>query len=98
VWDQQGSFVVTLGPLRMSQFLDFLPPSPRFPSQGGAFPAACELARFYTGMEFDFRFRLILRAEDVPESRLGTAQLGWTSWLKTVPSPQDDSQVRLSPS
>jgi type VI secretion system protein ImpH len=49
-------------------------------------------------VDFDFRFRLILRAEDVPESRLGTAQLGWTSWLKTRPSVKDDSQVRLNPS
>jgi type VI secretion system protein ImpH len=97
VWDQQGSFAILLGPLRMAQFLDFLPPSPRFPGQGTAFPALCELTRFYSGTEIDFHFRLTLRAEDVPESRLGAAQLGWTSWLKTRPSPTDDSQVRLNP-
>ncbi len=97
IWDQQGSFLVELGPLRIGQFLDFLPKSTAFPSQGTAFPALCELTRFFAGPEFEFLFRLTLRADDVPVARLGKAQLGWTSWLKTRPFSADDSQVCLTP-
>ncbi|HEV2446919.1 MAG TPA: type VI secretion system baseplate subunit TssG [Candidatus Sulfopaludibacter sp.] len=97
VWDQQGAFRVELGPLHFGQLLDLLPPAKAFRSQGKAYPALCELTRFYAGPEFEFQFRLTLRAAEVPASKLGAAQLGWTSWLKTRESTGDDSQVRLGP-
>jgi type VI secretion system protein ImpH len=90
VWDQQGSFVIELGPLKQTQFLDFLP-------IGIAYKSLCELTRFYAGTEFEFAFRLALAAADIPETRLGQSRLGWTSWLKTRPFGSDDSQVRLRP-
>ncbi len=90
IWDQQGSFLVQLGPLTQAQFFDFLP-------SGTAYPPLCELTRFYAGPEFEFAFRLTLQAAAVPETRLGQARLGWTSWLKTRPFASDDSQVRLGP-
>jgi type VI secretion system protein ImpH len=95
VWDQQGAFEVQLGPLRMEQFLDFLPTTSG--AGGTAFSALCELTRFYVGPEFEFLFRLTLRAPDVRGARLGQTQLGWTSWLKTRPFTGDDSQVQLNP-
>ncbi len=73
-------------------FRDFLPP-------GTAFGPLCELARFHAGTELDFSVRLVLRAGEVPASRLGAAggtRLGWTSWLKTRPTGAD-GQVRLAP-
>jgi type VI secretion system protein ImpH len=88
VWDQQGSFLVALGPLTQTEFLDFLP-------SGTAYGPLCELTRFYAGQEFEFAFRLTLEAAAVPETRLGQSRLGWTSWLKTGPFASDDSQVRL---
>jgi type VI secretion system protein ImpH len=90
VWDQQGSFVIELGPLNQTEFLDFLP-------MGIAYKSLCELTRFYAGTEFEFAFRLALRGTDIPETRLGQSRLGWTSWLKTRPFGSDDSQVRLRP-
>jgi type VI secretion system protein ImpH len=90
VWDQQGSFVIELGPLKQTEFLDFLP-------MGIAYKSLCELTRFYAGTEFEFAFRLALAAADIPETRLGQSRLGWTSWLKTRPFGSDDSQVRLRP-
>ncbi|MBV9506530.1 MAG: type VI secretion system baseplate subunit TssG [Acidobacteriia bacterium] len=87
-WDQQGAFLVQLGPLGQTEFLDFLP-------AGSAYRASRELARLYAGPEFDFFFRLTMEAAAVPESRLGRSRLGWTSWLKTRPFPADDSQVLL---
>ncbi len=88
VWDQQGSFEVELGPLRLKQFLHFLP-------GGSAYLPLCELTRFYAGGQLEFSFRLRIEAGEIPGSHLGSARLGWTSWLKARPSDQDDSQVRL---
>jgi len=90
MWDQQGSLVVQLGPLRETEFRDFLP-------TGTGYHSLCELTRFYVGQEFDFAFRLVLQAPDIPATRLGQSRLGWTSWLKSRPSQSDDSQVCLRP-
>jgi len=90
-WDQQGGFEVALGPMGFPMFLDLLP-------RGKGYAPICELTRFYAGPDFEFSFRLTLRAAEVPASRLGSARLGWTSWLKTRPFERDASQVRLSSS
>lgn len=90
IWDQQGRFEVEIGPMKLAQFLDFLP-------TGRGWRPLCELTRFYAGQEFEFRFRLTLEAGDVQETRLGKSLLGWTSWLKTSRFISDDSQVQLRP-
>lgn len=90
VWDQQGAFEVRLGPLTFVQFQEFV--------EGGAAHAPlCALTRFFAGQEFDFAFRLILRAGEVPALKLGSARLGRTSWLTARPLTADDSQVRIQP-
>lgn len=88
IWDQQGRFLVMVGPLSLEQYLDFLP-------EGSAYAPLCKLVRFYAGQEFEFRIRLKLRAAEIPELRLGKAKLGWTTWLKTA-SAKRDSQIELS--
>jgi type VI secretion system protein ImpH len=90
IWDQQGRFELRLGPLPLPRFRDFLP-------TGKALRRLCALTRFYAGPEFEFSFRLTIEAAEAPEARLGSAQLGWTSWLKTRPFRRDDSQVELRP-
>ncbi|HEV2734986.1 MAG TPA: type VI secretion system baseplate subunit TssG [Longimicrobiaceae bacterium] len=93
VWDQQGTFELRVGPLSLEAFRDFLPP-------GTAFGPLCELARFHAGTELDFSVRLVLRAAEVPASRLGDAggtRLGWTSWLKTRQRVTDGEVRLLSP-
>ena len=92
VWDQQGHFLLTLGPLTWQQFLDMLP-------IGRHFDALCELTRLYVGETLQYTFQLRLRAADVPVARLGRAdgaRLGWTSWLCTRPCTED-RQIRLVP-
>jgi type VI secretion system protein ImpH len=91
VWDQQGAFEVRLGPLSLAQFRDFLPGST-------AWKPLHELTRFYAGPQFQFIFRFILKAAEVPNMRLGRARLGWTSWLKVARFKADDSQacIRLA--
>ena len=95
VWDQQGRFSLTIGPLRYAQFKDFLP-------IGAAYRATCALTRFYAGPDSGFALHLRLQTNDVRESRLagrdqpGQTWLGWTSWLKTGSSVEEPAPVRLS--
>jgi type VI secretion system protein ImpH len=93
VWDAQSKFQVQLGPLTYDEFVRFLP-------NGSAFLPATEMTRLLAGLEFDFDVRLMLLAEEVPGCVLTTRakrapMLGWTSWLKTSPFTEDDSQVVL---
>jgi len=93
IWDQQGSFEITLGPLTIEEFLDFLP-------TGWRFAPLCELTRFYVGDELDFSFRLVLKASEVPQSKLGViggARLGWTSWLSSGKWQGDNREIKISP-
>ena len=86
--NQQGRFMIAVGPLSLQQFLDFLP-------DGTAYTPLRTIARFYAGQEFEFRIRLKLRAAEIPELRLGKSKLGWTTWLKTRPI-KHDARVELS--
>jgi len=74
-WNQGAGYELRLGPLSMKQFLSFLP-------TGRAFPALRDITRFYAGDELDCHVRLTLKAEEVPELRLGPAadaRLGWNA-------------------
>jgi type VI secretion system protein ImpH len=93
VWDQQSKIRVLFGPLTFTQFLGFLP-------NGSAHAAANSIVRFFTGIEFDFDFRLKLIGREVPGCVLTTRaarrpMLGWTSFLKTRPISGVDDQVVL---
>lgn len=78
VLDRTAGFEVALGPLTLREFLDLLPTGQRFRSLGS-------LTRYYVGEELDFRVRLRLAKEQVPELRLGRAgdtRLGWSARLE----------------
>jgi len=98
VWDQAAGFELTLGPLRLGQFLDFLP-------IGRGFRSLVQLMRFTVGDGLDFSVRLALASAEVPPCRLGCGpRLGWSAWLTTRPRGDSgtpagagvDTQVRLS--
>jgi type VI secretion system protein ImpH len=91
VWDQTASFELTLGPLGLDRFMEFLP-------IGAEHRPLRALTEFYVGQDFLFDVRLCIAADEVPVSRLGgdrAARLGWTSWLKTTDFGENDSQVVL---
>ncbi len=93
VWDQEGKFELTIGPMNFDDFVNLLP-------IGWGFIPLCELTQFYAGHEFDVGFRLLLNASSVPVSRLNSTsgpRLGWTSWLHTRQGRTDDAEVRVSP-
>jgi type VI secretion system protein ImpH len=93
IWDPQARVRVTLGPLPLRQYLDFLP-------SGSAFRPLRTLIRFIGGDELDFEVQLILRREDVPACELGGSgetapQLGWLSWGKTEDMNRDPGETVL---
>lgn len=95
IWNDQSKFRVELGPLRLREFIAFLP-------VGAGYKPSTELTKFFVGMEFDFDVQLVLKKEEVPPLKLTTAggdaypMLGWTTWLKTRPFTADDRQVVLA--
>lgn len=87
VWDPQARFRVKLGPLPLAMFLAFLP-------DGRAIEELRDLVRFYAGPVMQFDLQLILKAEEVPYSRLGDEssagpRLGWCGWAKTAEFERD---------
>lgn len=91
VWDIQGKFRVRLGPLRYTQFMEFLPdPSPT--PERKAFFLMTQLIRLYAGPEFDFDIQLVLEAEHVPPCVLddhdGGPRLEWNCWMLSEPAPK----------
>lgn len=87
VWNTQAKFAVRLGPMTYSQMCDFLP-------GGAASREALDLTRFYAGLDFDFEFRLVLQANEVRTTELGSTgpeatRLGWSTWLTSRPATKD---------
>lgn len=93
IWNQQAGVRVKLGPLGLTQYLDFLP-------TGTAYDAVRSLAKFISRGEIDFEIQLILKKEEVPPCELGVEdsvapRLGWTSWAKTKPLGRDADDTIL---
>ena len=93
IWDQQSSVRVTLGPLTLTQYQDFLP-------NGTAYQPLHGLLGFFAGAEFDFEVQLILKRDEVPACELGAEgsagpQLGWVTWMKSTPFGRDPGDTIL---
>lgn len=83
VLDRQHKFKVLMGPLSLSQYMQFSP-------WGSDMAVLRELIRSFIGFEYAWDVQLILAADQVPKARLdGRHQLGYASWLErehaTVP-------------
>jgi type VI secretion system protein ImpH len=90
IWEQQGRARVKLGPLSLSQYIDFLP-------TGSAYAELRGLTRFFSNDEIDFDLQLVLARNEVPPCELGSdgdvaPKLGWVSWMRSkqmIRDPQD---------
>ena len=85
LWDPSAGITLELGPLGWAQFQSFLP-------GGRAHPPLRLLLGYALGGSVAVAARLLLKAPEVPPSRLGRvmgAKLGWTSWLgrRAGPAP-----------
>jgi type VI secretion system protein ImpH len=93
IWDQQSVVRIVLGPLSLSQYLDFLP-------TGTAWESLRSLVRFHSNDELDFDLQLVLRRDETPPCELGNLgeaapRLGWTSWAKTKAMQRDPKETIL---
>jgi len=87
IWDPQSGVRIRLGPLTLTQYLEFLPGGP-------AHPPLCSLIRFFAGNELDFELELVLKKEETPLCELGgdgptAPRLGWLTWARSEPLPDD---------
>jgi type VI secretion system protein ImpH len=94
VWDQQARARIKLGPLSLSQYLDFLP-------NGSAFQPLRGLTRFFSNDEIDFEVQLVLERDEVPACELGSEgdespRLGWVSWVRSGPIRRDPEDTILA--
>jgi type VI secretion system protein ImpH len=91
----QPTFRVRVGPMAWERFESLLPGTE-------GFRMLSSVVRLAAGVEFDFQFRLVLEAEDVPETRLGgdavPSRLGRTTWLRTQPFERDADDALFEPS
>jgi len=79
VWDIQSKFRIRIGPLNYREFLKFIPTRE-------ALEPLRQLTRSYVGAELDFEVQPVLKAAEVPMTRLSTdggdsPHLGWNTWL-----------------
>lgn len=93
VWDIQSRVRVTLGPLPLDRYLDFLP-------TGSAYGPLRAITRFFSGDAMDFEVQLILQREEVPGCALGdeggaAPRLGWLTWAKSKPIGRDPAETVL---
>lgn len=90
IWDSQLRIRIELGPMNLKDFLRFLP-------SGKTFKKLRDWVLNYLGFEFLWDVRLVLEKDEVPNCTLGQfGQLGYSSWLKSAPFPQD-ATVTFSP-
>jgi type VI secretion system protein ImpH len=102
--DPQAAVGIRLGPMGIDLYRAFLPADPVAgdPADGRALVELRELVRFYAGVETDFVLTLVLRAAEVPRTRLGaertaeSARLGWSAWVRTRPFAED-AAVQVDP-
>jgi type VI secretion system protein ImpH len=90
-WDCQLSFRMKFGPMGLADYERMLP-------RGDSFERVKYWVLNYCGQHFFWDVQLVLRADEVPETRLGhSGRLGWTTWLKTKPFAKDADDLILNP-
>lgn len=91
VWDRQHKFRIQIGSLNLAQFESFLP-------GGAALAKLVAAVRQYLCFELEWDLRVMLRKEEVPETRLGQfGRLGWTTWIGRYRGQADVADLMLNP-
>jgi type VI secretion system protein ImpH len=92
VWSRQHKFRLVFGPLSLAEYERLLP-------GGLSFHRLVPIVRNYAGDVLVWDVNLVLRADEVPDTRLGQyGRLGWTTWLKPRPSREDAADLKLDAS
>lgn len=90
VWNTQHKFRLLIGPLDLEQTRRLLP-------GGDSLERVQDWVRQYVGLAMDWDVNLIVKKEQLPGLRLGSAPLGWTSWLSSKAPLADDRQLLINP-
>jgi len=89
VWDRQSKFRITIGPMSLAQYQDFLPGS-------STLQRLADWVALYSNGELAWDVRLKLQHDAVPPLELGRGtRLGWTSWLGRRPGSRDADDLVL---
>ncbi|MDR2093749.1 MAG: type VI secretion system baseplate subunit TssG, partial [Azoarcus sp.] len=88
--DLQHRFRIHAGPLKLAEYMAFLPGS-KF------FRPLRDWVRNYVSQEFSWDVRLVLRHDEIPATRLGVGacMLGWTTWLGRTAAGEDRGDLVL---
>jgi type VI secretion system protein ImpH len=102
VWDCQHKFRITIGPLSLKDYQQFLPRP-----DGWALRQLTALVHNYIGYELDWDLCLVLdkdetRVADNGQPELvklgrGAGRLGWTMWLTSKSLAADANDLKLNP-
>lgn len=91
-WDCQQKFRIRMGPMSLKDYERLLP-------TGAAMKRLADWVHMYTCDEFTWDLRLILLADEIPQTALGKkGQLGWTTWLRSKPMTRNVEDLVLRPS
>lgn len=91
VWTRSAKFRLRIGPLSYEDYQRLLPGS-------GSLARLKSIVRNYVGDALDWDVNLVLRAEDVPQAKLGeTMRLGQTCWIGDNETTQDADDLYLEP-
>lgn len=84
IWDCQQKFRLRFGPMTLASYEGLLPGS-------DGLGQLVAWVRTYVGLALEWDLQLVLRADEVPATRLGSSgRLGWTTWLNSE-SPSEDA-------
>jgi type VI secretion system protein ImpH len=85
-------FRIRIGPLTLQDYQRLLPGRP-------SMQRLVPIVRNYVGDELGWSANLLLRHDEVPQTRLGQAgQLGWTSWIGTRRGRKPAGDLSVDPS
>lgn len=89
VWESQQCIRINIGPLQLSDYLEFLPT--RDPIK-----MLSDTIKNYCGLALTWKARVALIKDQVPELQLGHgAQLGWNSWLTGDEHADDANDLEI---
>jgi len=91
VWECQHAFRICLGPMTFADYQRMLP-------GGDSLVRLVDWVRNYIGDELEWDAQLVLRKEEIPNTRLGQlGRLGWSTWLLSRPPARDADDLVLRP-
>ena len=92
VWSRQQKFRIVFGPLNLLEYERLLP-------GGLSLHRLIPIVRNYAGDALIWDVNFVLRANEVPDTKLGGyGRLGWTTWLKPRRSAADAADLFLDAS